>query len=370
MELTALDVRYAARELAALRGARVQKIVQSDTEKRDVLLTLYVPGREEGKIHLRFLLPGLVCTHEEKPDRYPQIPPGFAMFLRKYVGGARLISATQQGFDRILRIELEGKLGRWSLVVELIPPGNMILLGEDGKIKNLLENQHYKDRSLRGGLLYTQPPAAFDTPNATDGQIADRIKEATRTSLAAALATSLGLGGAYAEEACSRAGIDKSTTTLDDEMLRSLVRAVREILELDIAPHKDGARVYPFKLVGRPSEPCTTASFLAALGADVPDTGGGAPRAAAVAKPKANKLQTMLDAQEANLVSLREIAVEEQRKADRVYSEYALIKEVIDTAQNARSRKEDVAHALKRFSQVKRYDNATAIVELDVEDDA
>ena len=110
--------------------------------------------------------------------------------------------------------------------------------------------------------------------------------------------------------------------------------------------------------------------LLAALGADVPDTGGGTPRSSAVAKPKPNKLQTMLAAQEANLQSLHEIALAEQRKADRIYHEYAIIKEIIDTAQDARSRKGDVAHALKRFPQVKRYDNATAIVELELEEDA
>src|SRR5215210_7209928 len=104
-ELTSLDVRYLARELSLMQGAKVEKIVQSDEDKRDLLFTLY--HKDFPKIHLRFMLRGLVCTQDEKPGTYPKAPPGFAMFLRKYLGSARLAKAEQRGFDRILMLGFE-----------------------------------------------------------------------------------------------------------------------------------------------------------------------------------------------------------------------------------------------------------------------
>ena len=363
MELAALDIRYATLELQRLVGAKVEKVVQSDTEKRDLLFTLYKPGLDR-KVLLRFILPSLVCTHDTKPDSYPQIPPGFAMFLRKYL--TKLTRVEQAGFDRIIKLYFEGKTGSWTLVAEFLPPGNMILIDADGKIKNLLENQVYKDRSLRGGLPYAQPPAAFNLTTATDEGIAQRICAALKQSVAAALATALGLGGVYAEEACARARVDKACTELTADGIHALVRAVRDLLAQEIVPHKDASRVYPFRLESRATAPCPESSFLAAIGASLGVSAPSAPSS----KPKKSKAQAMLDAQEANLATLHAVAAEEQRKADRIYEEYSLIKEVIDTAQAARREKNDVAHVLKRFAAVKRYDPATATVEIELEDRA
>jgi len=368
MELTALDVHYAVRELSTLVGARLDKIVQSDTDKRDVLFTLSHNHRE-GKMHLRFLLPHMLCAHDEKPTHYPQIPPGFAMFLRKYIGGIRLESVTQRGFDRVIDLRFRGKTGTWTLVVEMLAPGNMILVGDDGKIKNLLENQHYKDRSLRGGLAYEAPPAAFNIVTASDAEMTTRIKDALRGNAAAALATALGLGGAYAMEVCARAGIENEAT-LSETDIEKLVIATRALLDHPIAPHRDEHRVWPFLLTTKPATPCVQATFLAALGSAVESHEAKELHTPTVStgKPKKSKLQVMLDAQEANLIALERVAQDQSVVADRIYEEYALVADVIGTAQTARKEKADVAHALKRITAVKRYDTATATAELEFTD--
>ncbi len=76
----------------------------------------------------------------------------------------------------------------------------------------------------------------------------------------------------------------------------------------------------------------------------------------------------MLDAQEANLIALEKVAQDQSVLADRIYEEYALVADVISTAQATRKEKGDVAHALKHISAVKRYDTATATVELELAD--
>lgn len=359
MDLTSLDLRYLVRELALMADAKVEKVYESDTEKRDVLLTLY--HRDFPKIHLRFL-PGFVCRVAEKPV-YPKAPPGFAVFLRKYIGGSRLTAARQRGFDRILELDFEGRPGKHTLVVEFLPPGNMILVTE-GKIKNLLEIQQYKDRTLRGGVAYEAPPAAADPCLATDDELAGRISASTRDTIVTALAITIGLGGFYAEEACARAGIDKRRSDLTAEEIMAVVRAIRELFSQEIAPHADDARVYPFRPVSREARPMA-GTFLEALGTLAPASTAveEKPR-----KTKESKLITMLKAQEQQLARMEQLAAEEQRKGERMYEEYQLLSEILHAAQEARRQKRSIADELKRFPQVKQYDEHTGKIEVEIDD--
>jgi len=156
MELTALDVHYLVQELQQLTDAKVEKVYQSQTDRKDILLQMYL--REWPKLFLRVQAPGLVCLEEEKPA-YPQVPPAFAMFLRKYLVGARLQKAEQIGFDRIVKLAFTGK-HESELILELLPPGNIIMLA-DGKVKNLAEQQRHKDRTIRSADAYTKDGIAY-----------------------------------------------------------------------------------------------------------------------------------------------------------------------------------------------------------------
>jgi predicted ribosome quality control (RQC) complex YloA/Tae2 family protein len=363
MELSGVDLHYAAQELQ-LQGAKVEKIYQGSS-KKDVLFTLYL--RDVPKIHLRFL-PGLVYTTKEKPA-YPQTPPGFAMFLRKHLGGARIKEVRQRGFDRILEIDFETKAATTTLVIELIPPGNMLLLDTEGRIINLLEMQQFKDRQLRPRQPYVAPPAAFDVPRVSDEELVDRIVVSTRDSIVTALAMTLGLGGIYAEEALNRAGIAKQRNDLSVAEVKQVVAAVREVLSQPLAAHTDGKRVYPFRLQSREVTPCEETSFLAAMASVVPSEiiDVQAVKQRERAAPK-NKLQTMIDAQRKQIAKFERDATVEQHKGERIYEEYLIFQEIVNAAREAREHKQDIAAALKRFPQVISYNGATGEVEVEVDE--
>jgi predicted ribosome quality control (RQC) complex YloA/Tae2 family protein len=362
MELTSLDLVYVAKELQTLIGAKVEKIYQSEN-KRDVLFALYL--KDTRKMNLRFLLPGLVCAAKERPA-YPQMPPGFAVFLRKYLGGTRIQSVQQSGFDRILIMEFASKTAAYSLVIELFHPGNMLLLSE-GRIVNLMENQQFKDRTLRGRQPYVAPPASYDLLRASDQELADRITASTKDSIVTTLAIGISLGGVYAEEACARAGIAKHRNDLSAAEVHRIAHAIRSLLDEPIAAHRDSKRAYPFRLQSRELTPCEETSFISAMSAFVEE----APAAKQEVKQKASprsKLQVILDAQRQQISRFEQEAAAEQRKGERIYEEYQLLQDIMQVVHEARSKKQDIAAALKRFSQVKGYRDATGEIEIELAD--
>lgn len=361
MELTALDARYAVRELAQFSGAKVEKVLQHDAEKRDLLMTMYLQGSP--KLHLR-LMPGYLGLQAQKPGHYPKVPPGFAMFLRKYLGGARLVAARQHGFDRIVELDFDSRHGQLTLVIELIPPGNVVLV-MDGKIKGLLETQNFKDRTLRGGIPYEPPPASIDPEQASAEELAQIITTSTKNSIVTALAIELGLGGIYAEEACARAGIEKHRSDLKQDEVRLVVSAVKELFAQEVVPCRDEKRAYPFPMRSRAIMPAEEALFLSALGSLIEDQPVVEERRV---KPVKDKLAVMLAAQEKQIRKFERESEEAQRAGERIYEEYQLMSEIIRAAQQARTKKEDVKAALSQFPQVRDYDAESGEITVELED--
>ena len=368
-ELTSVDLYYVARELAQFAGAKVEKVFQSNTHKRDLFFICYL--KDAPKLHLRFLLPGLICTPKEKPA-YPQLPPGFAMFLRKRLGGTRLVSAQQRGFDRIIEMGFASKTEEFTLVVEFLFPGNMLLLDKEGRIINLLENQQYKDRTLRARQPYIAPPPAFNIVAATDAELSDRITTSTKDSIVTTLAVNCGLGGLYAEEACLRAGIAKRRNDLSHAEVGKIVTALRDILNQSILAHTDGQRAYPFRLQSKELRSCEDSSFLSALSlftSDEPLLGKLEQKQRDRAMPQ-TKLQAIIGAQRAQITRFEQDMETEQRKAETIYLQYQLLQEIMTAAKEARERKQDVTTALRKFPQVKSYKDATGEIELDIEENS
>lgn len=361
MELSSLDLHYVVQELQYLQGGKIEKIFQSDANKRDLLFIIY----SQPRINLRFLLPGVIAAAKEKPN-YPQSPPGFAMFLRKYLGGTRITAVRQRGFDRIMEIDLASKTDSYTLLIELIPPGNMLLLDKEMRIINLIENQQFKDRQLRGRQPYIAPPPSFDIKDATEAGIAERIAVSTRDTIVTTLAIHLGLGGVYAEEVCARAGIAKHRNDLSNAEVKLIAHQVKEIALQPIAANTDGKRAYPFRMASRETKQSEETGFLSAIATFIED----APADHVERKEhkvKKDKLQAIIDAQGKQATKLEEDAKSEQRKAERIYEEYQVLSEILHAAREARERKQSISEALKRFPQVKCYKDATGEIEVELE---
>lgn len=149
-------------ELQLLKGARIDKIFQPDTNT--VILGMYLNGSnyvlnictnpKYYRIHL--------TTH---PKSNPKVAPNFCMVLRKHLIGLRIKNIITNSLERLVIIELEGfddvdDIISYKLIVELMGKHcNVILLNDEGIIVDSLRhiNNENSTHVVVPHIKYTYP---------------------------------------------------------------------------------------------------------------------------------------------------------------------------------------------------------------------
>ncbi|MDD1724305.1 MAG: NFACT family protein [Methanospirillum sp.] len=188
-------------------------IIRLNSKEQGKFTLLIEPGK---RLHLIGALPEL-----------PQIPPAFAMFLRKYLAGGRVTGIRQQGLQRTVIIDIRKSDQLYHLVIEVYDEGNIILCGEDFTIIQPLSRHRFKDRDVLPGSPYLFPPADVSLISVEEyaAQLAVDDRDIVRS-----LAVGSFLGGRYAEYACRTVQIDKTTPAREADAAR-LYDAIRTLLD-------------------------------------------------------------------------------------------------------------------------------------------
>jgi len=181
------------------------------------------------------------------------------------------------------------------------------------------------------------------------------------------LATQLNLGGLYAEEVCTRAGVEKETP-IDDvtDQLRALHEALERIgerlrsgdvdprvyeeeLSDDEAEDRDPAsstsRLPPSRSTrgcrasaSTPSTPPSTSTSTGSIATGSEE--GEAPADASPSRPdfeeEIGKQERIVEQQQGAIEGFEEQAEAERERAELLYAEYDLVDEVLSTVQEAR----------------------------------
>lgn len=233
MAFDGILLRAAAREAAALLGARVERVFQPEP----LLITLCCYRRgEEGTLlvscHPRFARLHLTA----RAPANPPAPPDFCMLLRKHLEGGVVTCVEQAGLERVLRIGVvrrnaEGEAVRAVLIAELTGKhANLVLVNGDGVILDALRRvpaSLSRHREVLPGRAYVAPPAQdklplsefLRDPERASAALAARWAapapadptEAGRTAAPAwrrLVAAIDGPGPVLARELCLRAGLD------------------------------------------------------------------------------------------------------------------------------------------------------------------
>jgi len=356
-ELTSVDLAALVTELNRYEGAKVDKVYLYG----DDLLRFKMRDFDRGRVELLVEVGDTKRAHVTDPDRVPDAPgrpPNFAKMLRNRLSGADFAGVEQFEFDRILTFSFERGDEDTQVVAELFGQGNVAVLDETGEVVRSLETVRLKSRTVAPGAQYDFPASRVN-PLSVSYDAFVRQMDDSDTDVVRTLATQLNLGGLYAEEVCTRAGVEK-TTPIDeagDEEYRALHDAIDDIRtqlrtgDFDPRVYEDEGAVVdatPFPLEehareGLDSE--TADTFTEAVDeyfhrlerADDDDSAEAAASSRPDFEAEIAKQKRIIDQQEGAIGKFEEQAETERHRAELLYANYDLVDELISTVRAARS---------------------------------
>ncbi|EMA64302.1 ribosome rescue protein RqcH [Halorubrum lipolyticum] len=369
-ELSSIDLGALVTELNRYEGAKVDKAYLYDDDLLRLKLRDFDRGRVELMIEVGDIKRAHVADAEHVADA-PGRPPNFAKMLRNRMSGADFAGVEQYEFDRILTFEFEREDENTTLVAELFGQGNVAALDETGEVVGALQTVRLKSRTVAPGAQYEYPASRLNPLDVSLGGFKRHMRESD-SDVVRTLATQLNLGGLYAEEVCTRAGVEKTLPVDEatDDQLRALHEALSRIGERlrsgDIDPRVyeedlDGAGsedadgdgdprvvdVTPFPLseheglpsVGFDSFNAAVDEYFYRLEREDGDA-GEAPADASPSRPEFEeeiaKQERIIEQQRGAIEGFEEQAEAERERAELLYARYDLVDEVLSTVREAR----------------------------------
>ncbi|BCN31594.1 Rqc2 family fibronectin-binding protein [Anaeromicropila herbilytica] len=234
-----------------LSGGRINKIAQPETD--ELILTIKC-NREQLKllISASASLPLIYLTTDNKPS--PLTAPNFCMLLRKHLNSAKIVSITQPGLERIIRIEIEhlNELGDACikyLIVEIMGKHSNIIFVDD---KEMIIDSIKHISGMVSSVREVLPGRDYFIPKTTDKLdplelTLEQFQETViskPTTISKAIYTSLtGISPLIANEICYRSSLDseQSTSSLNDmtsiHLYKNLERLIDDIKEKNYKPN-------------------------------------------------------------------------------------------------------------------------------------
>ena len=242
-ELTSVDLAALVGELGAYEGAKVDKAYLYG----DDLVRLKMRDFDRGRVELLLEVGEVKRAHTVAPERVPDAPgrpPQFAMMLRNRLSGADFAGVEQYEFDRILEFVFEREDGTTRIVVELFGQGNVAVTDGEYEVIDSLETVRLKSRTVVPGSRYEFPESRVN-PLSVSREPFVREMDDSDSDVVRTLATQLNFGGLYAEEICSRAGVEKAMdiSDADEDVYDRLYEAI-ERLAIDVRNGNFDPRLY------------------------------------------------------------------------------------------------------------------------------
>lgn len=360
--MSGVDLVAVTAELRRLLPLWVHKVYQGD----DRIAAIRLNSKEREK-HTLLIEPGRRLHLVAQVPEFPLIPPSFAMLLRKYLNGGRVLDIRQRGLQRTVILDIQKADQVYHLIIEVYDLGNIILCNEDYSIIQPLTRQKFKDRDVLPGVVYSFPPADASLQSRED--FAGMLKADDR-DIVRSLAVGSFLGGMYAEYICRKTGISKESAAasvdagLVYDAIQELLKEAGENPQAVIT--KSGC--HPI-LTGEPVLQGPFSSFSEALVLYYPKK----VREVKESRPKISREERIRIQQEAAAKKFEQQIKRYEEVVEKIYEEYGFVQEVITTlsaASQKRSWQEisdilrsDASGVGKRIIQVLP---AEAAVELDL----
>nr|WP_320161050.1 ribosome rescue protein RqcH [uncultured Methanoregula sp.] len=334
--MSGIDVKAMTAELCNKLPLWIDKVYQFDTR------TLAIRLNGENKKRYQLIIEAGRRAHlvTDLPEP-PKNPPHFAMLLRKYISGGKVLAIRQHGLERILIFDVGKGTTTYHLILELFDEGNVILADENYRIVKPLRHHRFKDREVIPNVQYT---FGSSDPTASVENLAEVLGKDDR-DLVRALAIGCMLGGMYAEYICREAGIDKAVPAASADPVKvfaSVQALFSRVLETP-SPVIAAKHCEPIDLWGGVGV-TTYPTFSGALEAFYPLT---KKEKKSSARPKIAKEDRIRTHQEAALKKFDKTIKNTEEIVNAIYENYQLISQLIttlDTASKKLSWQEIEAH--------------------------
>lgn len=309
--LAAYEIHHLVKELNVLINGKINNVFQP--EKNVLFFEFHIPNI--GKKFMKVANGKYLYLSDKKA--LSVAPKGFCKSLRQHLNNSRIRKIEQLGFERIVKITLE-KENIFELIIEFIPPGNILLL-KDNLILTALHYPKYKDRLLRPNSDYSHPTKIYDILDITKEQLTKLLKESDKETLVKSLAIELGLGGTYAEALLKDYDKDILPKDADIDKVFKLTqdfinqKTEPTYYENEISPinYKEGGTSYTTLSEMMDSDLSVEVKKLTPLDIEI------------------KKLNNIINSQSKTIENLDKKAQDTKIKGDKIFENYQLIQEMI-----------------------------------------
>ncbi|KXS49867.1 Rqc2 family fibronectin-binding protein [Halanaerobium congolense] len=194
-------------------GARIEKAYQ--IEKKHLIIRLR-NNNQNSKLLISTDPQGARINLTELDFDFPSFPPDFCMMLRKYLKNSYIQEIIQPEFERMVRINIEKRGKKYSLIAELMGKYSNVILLDDNEVvldamKRITEKQN-PERQLYPGIKYQKPPGQ-DKLNPLELQSKEEFRQIidenfSQAAFRAVMYNFRGIGPYSAREIVYRAGVD------------------------------------------------------------------------------------------------------------------------------------------------------------------
>ncbi|MDD1701838.1 MAG: NFACT family protein [Methanoregula sp.] len=331
--MSGIDLRAVTYELCDKLPLWIDKVFQFETR------TLGIRLNGENHAKYLFLIEAGRRAHIVKNfPAPPKNPPQFAMLLRKYISGGKVLAIQQHGLERILIFDIGKGTLTYRLIIELFDEGNVILTDESYQIIKPLRHHRFKDRDIVPGAVYTM--TGTDPTGSLEGLTTTLASD--ERDIVRALAVAGMLGGKYAEYVCQTAGIDKATPASKTDpapvfaALQTLFDQVRRAGHPVISASSCEPIVLNTSPENSPEGAPRYSGFSEALDAFFPMTKAETVRNAA--KPKLSQEERIHKYQEAAIKKFDVKIKQTEEIVASIYENYTFISQVISSLDAASKR--------------------------------
>ena len=220
--LSGLEVRVLVNELGGLSGGYVSNIHSLGESQ---ILRIKKSGGEDVSL---VISPKYGAWITQAPAQ--TATDEFTTSLRQELLRLKLDSVSQYELDRVMFFRFSRDDATLQLVLELMPPGNIILTDAAGRIMVSLRESKGTQRTIMRGRLYAPPPQSRGSPERADEtSLAESF--AREKTVGRALGRGLSLPRKYVDEILARAALNQDDPTpLPAEKVREISEVVRNLI--------------------------------------------------------------------------------------------------------------------------------------------